>query len=176
MTADRSRTFPKRTKTGRHSSVSTWSAWYEQKTNGKPGSYPYILDNGWERTSFDNRRELQKHLDDQERIEYLVSRYPCKFSETMKRDWERVGDYLAGEVVTLPEDALEYRTRLEELRREIKDYTKKAVESFENELGDQLVTSTSVGRKGLPEQTEKYAGKIIRFDRPDAKKPHQRSG
>lgn len=53
-----------------------WASWYEEETNGKPGSYPFILDDAWERSSsFNNRKERDKHLADKERIDYLVATY-----------------------------------------------------------------------------------------------------
>jgi len=140
----------------------SWAGWYEDKTGPKPGSFSYILDGGWERSSFDNRRELARHLGDQERVEYLVEKYPSQFADTMKRDWERVRAYLEGDVVELSEDALAYRTRTDELRKEIEGYAGRAIAALEAELGDRLETSPSAS--DLDEQREHYIAKVVYFD------------
>lgn len=140
----------------------SWAGWYEDKTGPKPGSYQNILDGGWESSGFNNRRELGTHLADKERIDYLVAKYPSAFAETMRRDWERVRDYLDGEAVELTEDALAYRTRGEELRSEIEGYADRAIAALEAELGDRLETSPSA--TDLEEQRESYVGKVVYFD------------
>ena len=80
---------------------SSWGGWYQDKTEPKPGSWQFLLDGSWERTGFNNRMELEAHLEDKERIDYLVEKYPSEFAETMRRDWEHVRDYLDGEAVEL---------------------------------------------------------------------------
>ena len=141
---------------------SSWAGWYEDKTAPQPGSWQYILDGSWERSGFNNRRELETHLADKERIDYLVAKYPSEFAETMRRDWERVRDYLDGEPVDLAADALDYRTRADELRKEIEGYAERAIAALEADLGDRLETSPSA--TDLEEQRASYVGKVVYFD------------
>jgi hypothetical protein len=141
---------------------SSWGGWYQDKTEPKPGSWQFLLDGSWERTGFNNRMELEAHLEDTERIDYLVEKYPSQFAETMRRDWEYVRDYLDGEAVELSEDALDYRTRADELRKEIQGYAERAIAALEAELADRLETSPSASE--LDEQREAYVGKVVYFD------------
>jgi hypothetical protein len=141
---------------------SSWGGWYQDKTEPKPGSWQFVLDGSWERTGFNNRRELEAHLEDQERIDYLVAKYPSEFAETMRRDFERVRDYLDGDAVDLPPDALDYRTRADELKKEIDGYGERAIAALEAELGGRLETSPSAS--DLDEQRQAYVGKVVYFD------------
>jgi hypothetical protein len=141
---------------------SSWGEWYQDKTEPKPGSWQFILDGSWERTGFNNRSELEAHLEDKERIEYLVAKYSSEFAETMRRDWDRVRDYLDGEAVELSKDALDYRTRADELRKGIGGYAERAIAALEAELADRLETSPSAS--DLDEQREVYVGKVVYFD------------
>jgi hypothetical protein len=141
---------------------SSWGGWYQDKTEPKPGSWQFVLDGSWERTGFNNRRELEAHLGDEQRINYLVEKYPSEFAETMRRDWEYVRDYLDGEAVELGEDALDYRTRADELRQGIAGYAERAIAALEAELAGRLETSPSAS--DLDEQRAAYVGKVVYFD------------
>jgi hypothetical protein len=140
----------------------SWAGWYEDKTGPKPGSWQFLLDGSWERTGFNNQRELEAHQGDQERIDYLALKYPSPFAETMRGDFERVRDYLDGDAVELAEDALDYRTRADELRAEIDGYAERAIAALEAELGDRLETAPSAS--DLDEQRQAYVGKVVYFD------------
>ena len=111
---------------------------------------------------FNDRMELEAHLGDKERIDNLVEKYPSEFAETMRRDWERVRDYLDSEAVELSEDALDYRTRADELRKEAQGYAERAIAALEAALADRLETSPSAS--DLDEQREAYVGKVVYFD------------
>ncbi|MGH6902903.1 MAG: hypothetical protein ACREIR_09215, partial [Geminicoccaceae bacterium] len=105
------RLLPERDENGNQLFEGSWSGWYEDKTSPKPGSWQSLLDGSWERSAFNNRSELEAHLADRARIDHLIAKYPSAFAETMRRDFERVRDYLDGEAVALADDALAYRTR-----------------------------------------------------------------
>jgi hypothetical protein len=156
------RLLPERDENGNQLFDGSWAGWYEDKTGPKPGSFSYLLDGGWERSAFNNQRELEAHLANKDRIDYLVAKYPSDFADAMRRDWERVRDYLDGEVVDLPEDALAYRTRADEVRKEIVGYAERAIAALETELGDRLETGPSA--TDLDEQRESYVGKVVYFD------------
>lgn len=141
----------------------SWAAWYEAKTNGQSGSYPYIMDGGWERPSFHNRKEFEAHLADKPRIDYLAATYPSKFADAMKRDWERVRDYLQGQAVALSPEALEYRTRIERVTQEVKQYSGKAIADLEATLGARLQRSPALPNGGIGAQRETYTGKVVYF-------------
>ncbi len=53
---------------GKYGSYGSWSSWYE----GFVKTASYILDGGWERGTFNNRRALEKHLAEKEKVDYLV--------------------------------------------------------------------------------------------------------
>jgi hypothetical protein len=80
----------------------------------------------------------------------------------MRRDWERVRDYLDGDVVELADDALAYRTRGDQLRQEIEGYAERAIAALEAVLGDRLEASPSA--IDLEEQRKSYVGKVVYFD------------
>ncbi len=142
----------------------SWSAWYERNTTGQINTWPYILNGGWERSSFNNRKVLKQHLEDQFRIEYLVEHYPSRFATTVEQDWNRIRVYLEGEVVEVTNEDLAYRTRAEELRQEVKSFTDAAITAFEADLGDQLITLTSVAKDDIEGQRADYVGKLVYFD------------
>jgi hypothetical protein len=156
------RLLPETDETGKRVFDSSWAGWYQDRTEPKPGSWQFILDGSWERSGFNNRRELETHLEDKERIDYLVAKYPGEFAETMRRDFERVRAYLDGDAIDLPADALDYRTRADELRKEIEGYAKRAIGGLEAELGERLETSPSAS--DLDEQRASYVGKVVFFD------------
>jgi len=83
----------------------SWASWYETLVKKQS----FILDSGWERTSFNNARELKEHLGHQERIDYLTKNHTGTFAETVKADWERVRENLRGRRFELTEDDLAYR-------------------------------------------------------------------
>lgn len=112
-----------------------WSGWYE--TFVKRCSL--VLDRGWNRGSFDNRRELATHLEDRERIDYLLETYPGPFADAAAADWERVREALEGERVELPADALEYRELGARRREDAKRAARAAWDAFLEELADETV-------------------------------------
>jgi hypothetical protein len=156
------RSLPEKDADGRRLFDGSWASWYEDKTGPKPGSWSYILDGGWERSAFSNRKELAAHLADQERIDHLALHYPGPFTDAVRHDFERVRAYLEGTVVELPPEALAYRTRAEQVRKAIGGYAGQAIAALEAELGDRLEKAPSA--RNLDEQREAYAGKVVYFD------------
>ena len=82
-----------------------WSAWYE-KIVSKMSS---ILDGGWDHKSIDNKRELQEHEGQKERIDYLQEKYPGPFADIILADWQKVRDSLIGKEIDTNDVDLEYR-------------------------------------------------------------------
>ena len=71
---------------GRRLFSTSWANWYEQMTNGRQGSFPYVLDGGWERAGFNNRKMLKALLDEQPRIDYAQKTLPrCLYSSACAR-------------------------------------------------------------------------------------------
>ena len=147
---------------GRARFGSPWAAWYEGLTNGISGSFPYILDGGWERSAFDNRRELDAMSAHQERIDYLVATYPGTFAATVREDWLRVIDYLDGETVELSDDALAYRTLAESLRQTMQGHARDAMAAFEAAQGDRLDRGLAGG--GIDGLRKAHVGRVVRID------------
>lgn len=107
-------------------SFSSWSGWYE--TFVKRCSY--VLDAGWNRGSFNNKRELGNHLEDEERIAYLREHYPGPFADAAAVDFERVRQVLLGERVELAEGDLAYRELGQRRREEAREAARLAREEF----------------------------------------------
>lgn len=104
----------------------SWLGWYEkQMERGRR-----VLDGGWQNGSLDSRMELKRHLSEQERLDYLVQKYPGPFAAAMREDWELVRDTLAGRKYELGDADLAFR-QLGELRaKEVAEQAKKAREEF----------------------------------------------
>ena len=142
----------------------SWANWYEQMTNGRQGSFPYVLDGGWQRSSFNNRKSLNTHLEHQRRIDYGIEHYPGDFIDELVKDYERVRNNLEGIVIELAEDALEFRTRADMLKQEIKALSGTAITGFNESLGDRLEESSGVASGGIDELIDTFAGKVVYFD------------
>lgn len=84
---------------------SSWSQWYEAFV--KRGKR--VLDGGWRRGTFNNRRLLEQHRADKERVDALVARYPGAFADAVAGDWQRIHDSLLGAEHTITAADLEYR-------------------------------------------------------------------
>ena len=142
----------------------SWANWYEQMTNGRSGSFPYVLDSGWQRSSFNNRKMLDAHLDHQVRIDYAIEHYPGDFADALVYDYERVRNNLEGQVVELPANALEFRTRADVLRQEVKKLSEAAIIRFNELLGDRLEESSAVSSGGINALIDAFVGKVVYFD------------
>ena len=142
----------------------SWANWYEQMTNGRQGSFPYVLDGGWQRLSFNNHKLLGGHLDHQMRIDYAIENYPSDFTDALVHDYEQVRSNLEGQVVELAENALEFRTRADMLRKDIKKLSEAAITGFNDALGDRLEASSGVSSGGIDALIEAFAGKVVYFD------------
>ncbi len=112
-----------------------WSSWYESIIK----SWGIFLDDGWNRNSLNNRVELKKQLEEEERIAYLENNYPGDFASIMRKDYDRVIECLRGKRYELSDDDLAYR-ELGEQRVEIA--TLQAAtdwQEFKEKAKDQLV-------------------------------------
>ena len=83
----------------------SWDRWYQEFVKRASA----VLDRGWKRTGFDNRRELRAHDEDGPRVAALRERYPGTFAEAVRADFDRVRARLAGRPVALGPQDLAYR-------------------------------------------------------------------
>ena len=113
---------PRRATSAEDGAFANWAGWYE--TFVKQASY--VLDAGWNRGSFNNRRELDAHLGERERIDYLLEHYPGPFADAAAADWERVRQCLLGERVELAAADLAYRDLGEKRRDEAREAARRA--------------------------------------------------
>ncbi|NPC71063.1 hypothetical protein HPP05_15030 [Corallococcus exiguus] len=97
---------------GRDGFDEAWMSWLEKRVF----DWERLLDStfGAWRTSRGTRAELANHLGHKARVDFLVEHHPGPFATAMREDWETVRACLDGDLVTLPADALEFRTRGEE--------------------------------------------------------------
>ncbi len=128
---------PRRSTSAEDGAFSSWSGWYE--TFVKQASY--VLASGWNRGSFNNRKQLTAHLGERERIDYLFERYPGPFADAAAADWERVRLALAGERVELGAGDLAYRELGERRRDEVREAARDASERFLEELTAETIAA-----------------------------------
>lgn len=112
-----------------------WASWYETFTKRSA----YVLDDGWNRGSFNNRRELTTHQDDRERLDYLLESYPGPFADAAAADWERVREVLEGARFDITDDDLVYRELGEKRREQARETSRAAWDAFLEELGDETI-------------------------------------
>lgn len=86
---------------------STWSEWDEKWVK----HCVTVLDYGWARRSFNNRRLLAKHLAMKDRIDELDGRYASPYATAREKEWERVRVCLEGNRYEIAPKELEWRQR-----------------------------------------------------------------
>ncbi|SEU21993.1 hypothetical protein SAMN05443572_106352 [Myxococcus fulvus] len=97
---------------GRDGFDESWSGWVDKRVF----EWERLLDGtfGIWRTARGTRMELANHLAHKARVDYLVEHFPGPLATAMRDDWEHVRACLEGERVSLPEGALDFRSRGEE--------------------------------------------------------------
>jgi hypothetical protein len=104
---------------------SAWAGWHEKRL----AFFTRVLDDGFRRHI--NNRQMLAELDEQKpRLDYLVTHYPGPYSETMKRDFDRVRDALLGKRRDLKPAALAYRDLGERRRVDMAALGRKARDAF----------------------------------------------
>jgi hypothetical protein len=133
-----------------------WSGWYE--TFVKDASY--VLDGGWKRSSFSNRKELAKHEEKKARVDFLCEHAPGPFAEAVLADWNRVREVLRGRLVTLTEEDLEYR-ELGAKRVEVaKQEAARARKAFLDELAGETIPAFPA-LDPIDEDRSRVVGKVV---------------
>jgi len=149
---------PRRATSAEDGSLANWAGWYE--TFIKQASY--VLDAGWDRGSFNNRRELAAHLEERERIDYLLEHYPGPFADAAAADWERVRQALEGERVELTEADLAYRELGEKRRDEAREAARRSRERFLEGLAPETIP-TFPAVDPIRGDRAAVAGKVVVF-------------
>lgn len=147
---------PRRATSAEDGALANWAGWYE--TFVKQGSY--VLDSGWNRGSFNNRKQLEAHLGERERIDYLLEHYPGPFAEAAAADWERVRQCLHGERVELAAEDLAYRELGERRRDEVRETARAAWERFQEELAPETIP-TFPAIDPIRDDRTTVAGKVV---------------
>lgn len=111
---------------GRDGFSSAWAQWYEAQVKRAVT----VLDGGWRRGTFNNRKLLKDHRAEKPRIDYLVEHYPGSFADTVAADWQRVHDVLLGPERTVTAKDLEYRDIGDKRAAQIADIAKTAHAEF----------------------------------------------
>lgn len=116
-----------------------WASWYEKLVQHLK---LYIDDKRWERSAIDNRMRLAEHLEWKERIDFLYSKYPGSFSETVLSDWEVVKKILEGNQYNdITEATLEYREIGAKRVNMVKEASYKAKEIFIEKIKPDTITT-----------------------------------
>jgi len=149
---------PRRSTSAEDGQWSSWAGWYE--TFVKQASY--VLDSGWDRGSFNNRKQLANHLEERERIDYLLEHYPGPFTEAAAADWERVRQALEGERVELTDEDLAYRELGAKRRDEVREAARAARERFLEELEPETIP-TFPAVDPIRGDRAAVAGKVVVF-------------
>lgn len=135
---------------------SAWSSWYEDTIK----AWSHILNDGWNRSSLDNRKALAKHLEDEPRIRYLHDHHPGPFADTMRADYDRVIECLRGTQYALSEDDLAYR-ELGEKRARI---AAQAAQAEWQHLLDEIAEESIEAFPAVdPDQRQDVVGKIVQL-------------
>lgn len=149
---------PRRSTSAEDGRLSNWAGWYEELV--KRASY--VLDGGWDRGSFNNRRELADHLEERERIDYLLEHYPGPFADAAAADWDRVRAVLEGERVALTDEDLAYRELGERRRDEVREVARAGWDRFLEELEPETIP-TFPAVDPIRGDREAVAGKVVVF-------------
>lgn len=112
-----------------------WTAWHEKILS----RLSFILTRGWTQKGFVSRSELAQHLEHKARIDYLLKKYPGRFAQVMRDDWERVLENLKGTKIDLTPANLEYRAIGEKRVQISKEQAAKAWETFRKELASDAI-------------------------------------
>ncbi len=147
---------PRRSTSAEDGALSNWAGWYEDFV--KKASY--VLDSGWNRGSFNNRRELDAHLGERERIDVLLERYPGPFADAAAGDWERVRAALEGERVELTAEDLAYRELGARRRDEAREAARAARQRFLDELAAETIPAFPAVDPVRGDRTA-VAGKVV---------------
>ncbi len=81
-----------------------WLQWYDRLVAFQSG----VLDGGW-RNHIDSRVALRRHMEERDRIDYLLTHYPGPFADRVQQDWVRTRDSLLGVRYELSDKDLAYR-------------------------------------------------------------------
>lgn len=149
---------PRRASSAEDGALSNWAGWYE--TFVKQASY--VLDAGWDRGSFNNRRQLADHLEERGRIDYLLEHYPGPFADAAAADWERVRQDLEGERVELGDEDLAYRELGEKRRDEAREAAREAQARFLEALEPETIP-TFPAVDPIRGDRAAVAGKVVVF-------------
>lgn len=146
--------------------TSAWGGWYEKFVRH---ASLYLDDKRWERSTLNNRILLQEHNEWKPRIDYLVNKYPGRFSDIVISDWEKVREILEGVVyLDITDDDLEYRKIGEQRALLIKESASQGRDNFIDKLGDNIIPAfpaTDVVNGNLQEVANKVISlPIITFN------------
>jgi len=104
----------------------SWAAWYEQLVNRLTN----VFANAWQPRAFSSRFELETHLEDQARVDYLNEHYPGPLATAVKEDWTRAHDSLMGRKYDISAEALKYRRIEDQEAQEVANASRQMWENF----------------------------------------------
>ncbi|MGI9543429.1 MAG: hypothetical protein ACR2MX_09230 [Cyclobacteriaceae bacterium] len=134
----------------------SWSMWYEEFVKRSS----YILNSGWNRGSFNNKKELETHLGHKDRVTYLVKNYPGPFAELTLSDWTQVYENLQGKKVKITPEDLEYREIGEKRVAQAKEIAINEKENFLKQLENEVIP-TFPAKDPIDDDISDVVGKIV---------------
>jgi hypothetical protein len=103
-----------------------WLQWHEDVTK----AWNNILDDGWLLPSFTSDVHLTQLLEHEQRMQFLEQKYPGPYARAMRDDFDKVAELLRGRPYTLEPDALAFRHRAEQGKRQIAEAGHQARAAF----------------------------------------------
>jgi hypothetical protein len=85
---------------------STWMTWLERFIK----SASHVLGDAWRKSAFNSRQQLAEFVEQTNRVEHLVSKYPGPFATEMSADWKAVVESLSGTRYEVSDADLAYRS------------------------------------------------------------------
>ena len=130
----------------------SWSGWYE----GFVKKMSSILDGGWDHKSINNKKELQEHERQKERVDHIQEKYPGPFADVILSDWHTVYDNLFGKEIDKID--LEYREIGAKRIETVKQEAQTAWDKIRAELKDEMITAFPTVNV---DDRDSVAGKIV---------------
>ncbi len=130
----------------------SWSTWYEDFVKKMSD----ILDGGWDHKSINNKKELQEHEGQKERVDYIQEKYPGPFADVVLSDWQKVHHNLIGKEIDKVD--LEYREIGAKRIETVKQEAQTAWDKIHAELKDEMIAAFPIVNI---DDRESVAGKIV---------------
>lgn len=133
----------------------SWGSWFE----GFQKRLSLLFTQGWNRSGFNNRRELTAHEEDLPRVQFLEEHHPGPFAAAVRGDYERGRRILEGEPVPLGPDDLAYRELSTQRLERARELATHAWEAFRTDVdADAFIAAFPAPD---PDHREEVVGRLV---------------